>query len=231
MSNWAVFKTIVSAAIAAGVVAGFLLTVIQQFGVAPILVEAELYEHAGTIVPSAGHERNAQGHQHTGLQPEDGLERTMLSAGSNIGLAVGFALLLAAMMSLSDRAIGWRRGLLWGLAGYVVFFIAPALGMPPEVPGTEAAGLTERQLWWLLTVLCTAAGLSLLAFGRTWTLTVPGVLLLLVPHLIGAPQPQIYSSTAPTELADSFVRATVLTNFVFWLALGGLVGLFYRKLA
>jgi cobalt transporter subunit CbtA len=155
----------------------------------------------------------------------------MLSAASNVSLAVGFALLLGAAMLLSTGATGWRSGLLWGLAGYAVFFVAPSLGLPPEVPGTEAARLTDRQIWWLLTVLCSAAGLSLLAFSRSWAIGILGVILLAAAHLIGAPQPKIHSSAAPAELASSFVYAAAVTNLVFWLALGGLQGFFCKKLA
>ena len=133
-------------------------------------------------------------------------------------------------MFLSGRALGWRSGLLWGLAGYLVFFVAPSLGLPPEVPGTEAARLTDRQMWWLMTAFSTAAGLSFVVFGRTLAIRMLGVVLLFVPHLVGAPQAQFHGSTAPVELVDSFIYATVLTNLVLWLSLGGLLGFFYKKM-
>jgi predicted cobalt transporter CbtA len=60
---------------------------------------------------------------------------------ANVSMAVGFALMLVAAFALSGRRITWRSGLLWGLAGYGVFFVAPSLGLPPEVPGTLAAPL------------------------------------------------------------------------------------------
>jgi cobalt transporter subunit CbtA len=118
---------------------------------------------------------------------------------------------------------------LWGLAGYLTFFVAPSLGLPPEVPGTEAAKLADRQSWWLITVLDTGFGLSLLAFAKTKTNKFFGAVLLVSPHLIGAPQPEVHSSAAPAELAQSFITATVFANAVFWLALGGLMGQFYKK--
>jgi cobalt transporter subunit CbtA len=231
MFNLAAFKRVVAAAASAGILAGLLFTGVQQITVVPVLLEAEVYEQSAVGAFPSGHAENALGHEHSAHLPADGLERTMLSAASNVSLAVGFALLVGASMLLSKRTIGWRSGLLWGLAGYVVFFVAPSLGLPPEVPGTEAARLTDRQIWWLLTVLCSAAGLALLAFPRSWAIRVLGAILLAAPHLIGAPQPQIHGSASPAGLVSSFVYAAVVTNCVFWLALGGLLGFFYKKLA
>jgi cobalt transporter subunit CbtA len=226
----AVLKRIVAAAAAAGMLAGLLLTAVQQLQVVPALLEAEVYEQAAAAgaLPS-GQAAGAVGHHHEAQHAAAGLERTLLSAVSNVSLALGFALLLGASMYLGRSTPGWRSGLLWGLAGYVVFFAAPSLGLPPEVPGTEAARLSDRQLWWLMTVLSTAVGLSLLAFARPWAMRIAGVVLLALPHLVGAPQPQIHSSTAPAELVAAFIVAAVLTNFVFWLALGGLLGFFHDR--
>ena len=222
MSNLAVFKRIVTAAVIAGILAGSLLTVIQQIHVVPALLEAEVYEAAADRASSA----HAESDQHA----DEAGGRTLLSAVSNVSLAIGFALLLGASMHLSGRAPSWRSGLLWGLAGYAVFFVAPTLGLPPEVPGTEAARLIDRQVWWVVTVLCTAVGLSWLVFARPWAIRIAGVVLLAVPHLIGAPNAMIHSSTAPAELVESFIYASVITNLVFWLALGGLLGSCHKKL-
>jgi len=125
----------------------------------------------------------------------------------------------------------WRSGLLWGLAGYAVFFVAPSLGLPPEIPGAEAAGLAERQIWWLFAVVCAGVGLWILVFARSFLAKSVGALLLAVPHLIGAPQPPIHGSLTPPALASSFLHATALANAVFWLLLGSLAGVLNRKLA
>ncbi len=169
------------------------------------------------------------GHEHGGWKPENGAERTFFSAVANISMAVAFGLLLSAAMTLRGVSHGWRGALLWGAAGYAVFFLAPSLGLPPEVPGTAAAPLGERQVWWLLTVAATAGGLALLALAPRWPLKLAGVALLLAPHLVGAPQPLVHASAAPAELAQSFIYATAFANAVFWLALGGLSGFFFKK--
>lgn len=185
--------------------------------------EAE-HDHEHT----AGHEHH---HDAADWQPANGMERTLYTAAANIVIGLGFALLLGAVFALSGVPMNWRLGLLWGLAGYVVFFVAPSLGLPPEVPGTEAAQLVDRQMWWLMTALSTAVGLALLVFSRRWLLKLLGALLLGVPHFIGAPQPEVYGAAAPPELAQAFVHATFLANGIFWLSLGALLGFFYKKLA
>ncbi|HWW72811.1 MAG TPA: CbtA family protein, partial [Duganella sp.] len=66
-------------------------------------------------------------------------------------------------------------------------------------------------------------------FGRHWALKLAALALLVVPHLVGAPQPLVHASLAPEQLQRSFVYATALANGVFWLALGGLSGFFHKR--
>jgi cobalt transporter subunit CbtA len=226
-----VLKGLFAAAGLAGLLAGSLLTIVQQFHVNPILLEAERYEESAALASSAGHADSKADHQHEAWQPENGWERVLFTLGSNVVLGIGLALLLGALVCMRGKIMTWRSGLLWGLAGYAVFFAAPSLGLPPDVPGTEAAKLADRQLWWLLTVFCTGTALWLFAFAPNFFLKLLGVLLLGLPHLIGAPQPQVHSSAAPAELAHAFIYACVFANAVFWILLGSLLGLFYQKFA
>lgn len=216
-------KKMVVVASLAGVLAGVVLTLVQQIHVVPLILSAEVYEQAAEMTPLTTE------HEHVEWQPADGWPRHLYTAAANIVTALGFALLLTAMIKLRGGHVNWRSGLLWGLGGYIVFFVAPTLGLPPEVPGTEAAELVQRQTWWMMTTFFTAAGLVSIAFSRKPILKVVGVGLLLVPHLIGAPQPTIHSSTAPAELAQAFILATAIANGVFWLCLGGLLGFFHQK--
>ena len=110
-----------------------------------------------------------------------------------------------------------------------VFCRAPALGMPPELPGTAAAGLGQRRTWWVGAASATALGLALVVFARHWLLKVLGVVVLAVPHLIGAPQPEVHESLAPEALEAQFKLASWLTNAAFWLALGLLTAWLYRR--
>ena len=63
------------------------------------------------------------------------------TVAANIVTAVGFALLLVAASEFAGGIAGWRSGLLWGLAGFAVFTLAPGLGLPPELPAMPAAEL------------------------------------------------------------------------------------------
>jgi cobalt transporter subunit CbtA len=114
----------------------------------------------------------------------------------------------------------------WGLAGFAVFTLAPGLGLPPELPAMPAAELGGRQLWWVATVASTATALGLLVYGRSVVAVLAAIVLLVAPHLIGAPQPASYETPIPEGLHHSFVVAVVLTTLLFWVLLGGLAGLF-----
>ncbi len=121
------------------------------------------------------------------------------------------------------------QGLLWGLAGYATFVLAPTLGLPPELPGTAAADLALRQAWWIGTAASTAAGIALIVFGRNGLLKVLGAAILAVPHLLGAPQPLVHSMLAPQALEAQFKIASQLTNMAFWLALGLISAWLFRR--
>lgn len=218
------YRELVIAALWTGLLSGLLLTAVQQIPVIPTSLNAKAYEEKAAVVANADNS-----HEQHDWQPENGWEHTVFTAAANVSLGLGFASLIGAIMCSRGRPDNWRIGLLWGLAGYLTFFVAPSLGLPTEVPGTAAAKLEDRQSWWLITVLDTGFGLSLLAFAKTKTNRFFGAALLVAPHLIGAPQPTVHNSVAPAELAHSFITATAIVNAVFWLAIGGLMGWFYKK--
>ncbi len=225
------FKGLFTVAAFTALAAGILLTLIQQVQIIPALTQAETYEHQATPHDHSQGSEGEHAHDEEAWAPADGIERTFFTAIANIVIALGFALLLGALTALRKKGINWRSGLLWGLAGYLVFFVAPSLGLHPELPGTEAANLQLRQLWWILTVICTGAGLALIVFGHKHALRALGAALLVIPHIVGAPQPEVHSALAPEELIRTFILATALANAVFWLALGSLYGYFSQKLA
>ncbi|MEN5300896.1 CbtA family protein [Pseudomonas sp. TWI628] len=214
-----------------GLLAALLLTLLQSFWVAPLILEAETYESAA---PAAEHhihgEEAGAGHTHSeeAWSPEDGWQRILSTTGGNLVVAVGFALILAALYSLREPG-RTSTGALWGLAGFAVFCLAPTLGLPPELPGTAAADLGQRQSWWVGTAAATALGLALLVFARHGVLKALGAVLLVVPHVIGAPQPEVHESLAPQTLEAQFKIASWLTNAAFWVALGLLSAWLYRR--
>jgi len=223
-------KNLFTVAALSSLSAGILLTLIQQFQVVPAIIEAESYEQSPAVEHGASesghvhaHTESDHAHDDSAWAPRDGLQRTLFTAGANIVIALGFALLIGAATVLRGITLNWRTGLLWGLAGYAVFFVAPSLGLHPELPGTAAADLQSRQYWWLATIACSAVGLALLVFS-------PRVVLKILAHVVGAPLPDVHSALAPADLIQRFIIATIIANAVFWLALGGLYGFFQQKL-
>jgi cobalt transporter subunit CbtA len=229
------FRNIVFAAALAGLIAGVFATIAHEIGTVPIILQAETYEQAAETGGAASTDAHAAtaDHQHDpeAWEPADGFERTAFTVLADVLTGIAFGLLLTAAYALRGHAMDWRQGLLWGLAGFATFTLAPGLGLPPELPGTEAAPLLGRQIWWVATAIATAGGLALIFFTRTIALTVLGVGLMVLPHVYGSPQPAEHRMLAPEGLAHNFTVAAVVTSFLFWLVLGSLTAVFYRWFA
>ncbi len=170
-----------------------------------------------------------QAHEHSAgsWAPQDGAERSLYTVLSTIGTAVGFAFILLAVMQASGVPITPRNGAIWGLGGFIATGLAPALGLPPELPGAAAADLVERQGWWLLTAGATALGLWLMFNLHHLAGVALGLALLLAPHVIGAPHPDGYASSVPSELTGHFVASALVVHAALWGMLGALAGVFW----
>ncbi|MEZ0279819.1 CbtA family protein [Methyloceanibacter sp.] len=226
------FRNIVMLAAIAGAIAGLGMTVAQSFTTVPLILKAETFEGQGEAeAPAAAHEHATEipAHSHgdeEGWAPEDGFERTAFTAAANIVTGIGFALLLIAVSELFGGIRDWRQGVYWGLAAFAVFTLAPGLGLPPELPAMPVADLGARQVWWIGTVVAAGVALWLLFYQRSLLGLLAAFALLVVPHIIGAPQPDSHESPIPESLHHSFVVAVVLTTLVYFALLGGLAGYF-----
>lgn len=234
------FRNIVFTAVIAGLLSGLLLTVIQSFSTVPLILQAETYENAGggEAGHSHGHEAATAGssaapaddhHDEEAWMPADGFERFIYTAAADMLAAIGFGLVLIAVSEALGGFKGWRGGLMFGIAGFLAVSLAPGLGLPPELPGMPAAELGSRQVWWVATAVCTAAGLGLLAYTRSAIFAVLAIVLLAAPHIIGAPLSPSHETAVPPELHARFVTAVYASNLVFWAVLGALAGMIRER--
>ncbi|MBI3452030.1 MAG: CbtA family protein [Rhodospirillales bacterium] len=236
------FKRILFIALVAGALGGLVTTGLQMAHLWPLILEAEKYETAAPAHDHVAASQPATAPEAAAWKPDDGAERMGFTLLFNVLTGFGFALLLNAALVLrraasADAALDAGNGALWGLAGFAVFAFVPALGLPPELPGMQAAELVDRQVWWLATVIATAAGLWLLIFGRgtllgTAALKALGLLLLVLPHAIGAPHPVLDSAAGPrvpAELAARFAIASLVAAAAFWLVVGAASGWLQRR--
>lgn len=152
------------------------------------------------------------------------LERLSTTIIANLLTGIGYALLLGGMMLLMGERVGPRRGIIWGLGGFAAFALAPAFGLPPELPGMAGAELEARQLWWVAAAGCAGAGSLAVAFARHRGLVIAGVVLAALPHLVGAPHPEAPEGAVPPELAAHFVASSLGIAALFWIVLGSVCG-------
>lgn len=229
-----IFRSIVFSAVLAGAITGIVVTGAQMVSTVPLILKAEVFEGVEAPAPAAHtHDAATPAHSHDhgeeGWAPEDGVERNAYTALVNIVSWIGFGLLMTGAFVLSRRDITWREGFLWGLGGFAAFILAPTLGLPPELPGMPAGDLVARQIWWVGTVAATVIGIALIAFRRSPLAAVAAIVLIALPHIIGAPQPASHETAVPHDLHHQFIVAVTLTTLLSWSLLGGLTGFFYKR--
>ena len=105
------FKRIIVTALLAGLLAGLAFSVIQEFTTTPIILHAETFE--GKTVSAVQKPAAPDGEEP--WHPDDGFERTLFTALSNVLTGIGFA--------LSGRPVDGRSGVIWGIAGFAVISV------------------------------------------------------------------------------------------------------------
>ena len=216
------------AAILAGIAAGLVMSAVQHVRVTPYILAAEVYEqqpqeHSANLSATAPETEPGQ-HESEAWSPADGLERTAYTVLANLILSVAFALVLGGASLLLGMPITLANGALWGLCGFLAFALAPAAGLPPELPGMTAADLVSRQIWWWFAAAMTAGGLALAARHRSGAYLAVSGLLITLPHIIGAPDAPGHETSVPAHLVSGFVANALATAAVFWVVLGLALG-------
>ncbi len=235
---------ILAACLVAGIAAGAATALLQHFTTTPLIIAAEVYEksdegraHRSSNVNSVRRAQlasvGAHEHDHAAAaewKPADGLERIFYSSVATIATAFGLALMLLSAMILGGVAITARTGLIWAAAAFVATGLAPGLGLAPELPGAAAADLSARQVWWIATVAATGTALWLaLRISSPWAI-IAGVVLIALPHVIGAPHPHQLISRVPAELAGHFASASLVVHAVTWALVGAVAGYLWQRM-
>jgi cobalt transporter subunit CbtA len=229
---------VVLAALLAGIVAGLIMGAIQHLRLTPFILQAETFELAsGTAGHSHDHAatdaEGKAGHSHgeEAWAPADGWQRTFATTLTAAMTGAGFAAVLAAISLITGLPITRQNGMVWGLCGFLAVTLAPAMGLPPELPGMPGGDLLARQVWWVGTIAATAAGIFLIATrAEAWAIAL-AIVLIGLPHLIGAPASVHAESAVPPGLAASFAANAIAANAIFWLLIGQFLGLALNRTA
>jgi len=219
-------KNMIASALFAGFATGVLVALLHTWLLEPLILEAELYE-AGALVHFADVSR---------AMPDVAIEwdwaRVAMNFVAVIAVYVAFALMAVAAFAFAETRgirVSPRQGALWGIAGFASVALLPSMGLAPELPGMYAAELQPRQIWWFATVAASGGGIALLAFGRSWMIWAAGIVLILLPHIIGAPHPDAYGGIIPPELSAEFTSRTLGVSFAAWVLLGIFTAYFREK--
>lgn len=217
---------IFAAALAAGLLAAALITVVEIFTTTPMIVAAENYEPPEMHAPEAA---NAGAHEHDAQawEPEGDLQRFLFTALANAVMGIAFALLLVVGLTYSEGEPDRKQGITLAAIGFAAFTLAPAMGLPPKLPGMPVADLYDRQYWWIATALLTLLGLLSLYLSPKVVVKLLGVVLVIAPHVWGAPQPDYMDTDVPATMAANFATNSLVMGAILWAALGTFAPYFY----
>ena len=162
-------------------------------------------------------------------EPGEGFPRVAFTALATLVSGVGYAAILAALLLAAGREFNPQTALRWAIGGFVAVNLAPAVGLPPELPGMGGAHLAERQIWWVCTALGTGLGLYLMTNVRHHAAIGIGLLAIVLPHIIGAPHAEAAASDVPAVLAAQFAARSLAVAFAFWATLGLSLGWYWVR--
>ena len=231
------FRTIVFSAFGAGIAVCLSVSALQSFTTEPLILHAEEFEGQAPVAHDHGAAMSAlapEANMPVAAEPwtpADGLERIAFTVLANLVVGVAASLMLLGFMVLKGDLIDARRGLLWGIGGFIAASLLPSLGLPPELPGTPAGEILARQSWWVATAIASAGGIGLLVFGRRWWLTGLGLVLIVAPHIVGAPVPPSEDVSYPGALAGEFVVASMAVSLTLWGMAGLASGWLHQRLS
>lgn len=184
-------------------------------------------------------------HEEEAWVPADGAERTFWTWVASVIDTLALTLLDLAAMAGTVLLAKRRQqtplralplGLLVGAAGWFSLHLWPALGLPAELPGMQAADLAARQSWWLLAVVCAATACALAGLAQGHWRWLAAVALLTLPYLAGAPHVgDAFAKFAPEAraqmegLEQQFGTITHVLAITQWVGIGLVGGLLFGR--
>ena len=244
-----IFRNIFFSALFVGVISGLVYSVFQQAQLSPIIYAAEKFEMQEAEIkpkPKIKHddENSQMNHQHddTIWAPKDGSERLVWTIVANVLTGISFALVMLSLMAVHNLKshkpkVDALQGIGWGAVGVLTIFVAPALvGLHPEVPGTIAVALENRQAWWLFAVIATIVGVAVLYYAPL-KIKGLGVIIAISPQLAALPitKSLVFENTNPiavaslNELSHQFFSLTAIGTTLFFIILGVASGYAMKK--
>lgn len=227
------FARLIWCALLTALIVGSIQFGVQQWRAVPIIHAAEVFEShkSGTAEPGHVHGESAAAEDEVPY-------RAAWTWVANVLHGFSMALLMFAVMGWwiwrrGDSVATWRLALTVACAGLLSLDLWPALGLPAEIPGMEAAGLGPRRAWWLLAALSAAlacasvAGIVMKDLPSRWR-WLAALLLLALPFVAGAPQPSgdplagfsVQAQVQLRELEREFIWTTRWISLAFWISLG-----------
>ncbi len=228
-----------TSALFAGLAAGLIAVLLQYFLTEPLILEAEQYESGAKVhfagVPAAQEAAPAPSSEmHMQEDPEDVslFHRFGLAFAADFITFIAWGLIMVAGFGVAEhfgRHVSLNDALWWGVGGFVAVHLAPGVGLSPELPGILAAPLHARQIWWVMTVISAAGAMALIGYGRNVLAIGAALILLVVPHIIGAPELDEFTGKVPPELAGTYVAHAYAVAFAAWMTLSFVAGYFWNR--
>jgi cobalt transporter subunit CbtA len=205
---------LILAATFAGIAGGLVFGALQQVLLTPMITAAEQFEHTASVASFGA----LLAHGSTGMG-----SRALFTYLTSMVTGAGFAALLAGVSTFLGLPQNLKTYIVLGLCGFMSVSLAPAMGLPPSLPGMPDAPVDARQIWWAATVITTAVGLWILLVRKEKYAWISAVLIMATPHLIGAPLPPEVQSDVPATLAARFVGTSLACSLIFWCVIGYLL--------
>lgn len=260
------FRHLIWTALVVALAMGSLQTALQHRWAVPVILAAEVFEAGATSQATESSSTHQDGHSHDDAHaypaqllagshehepaqewaPADGYERTFWSWVANVLDTLALTLLAFAALATAqlvsnrrgDRAVrAFPAGMVVAAMGWFSLHLWPALGLPVELPGMEAADLTARQGWWLWAVVSALAACALLTLSRqSWRWPLAALLLALpfvagAPHLAGDPL-AAFGPEAQAQMRELQVRFGLVSHLLAatqWLGIGCLGGWLFAR--